>query len=195
MQGVDMFASGGVFLLFMSPSSTSRSSRPHMRRKYSVKSPLARPPCLKNIFTRRPEEREADVSQNTTGHYLSSGGSRPLCQEPSHRLLREHQRHRRLFRRILRQRRLAGSDNTLAGGGHAAPPTSLAPSKGPKPRLAISFIRPPPVSGPDWALCLSRNVLATLCLNSVPLKPMENVLIPPHVCQCAAAVNGGIPEL
>lgn len=76
MQGVDMFASGGVFLLFMSLSSTSCSSRPHMRRKYGVMSPLARPRCLKNIFMRRPEE--ADVSQNTIGHYLSSCGSWPL---------------------------------------------------------------------------------------------------------------------
>lgn len=132
-----------------------------MRTKYSVMSPLAPPRRLKNIFMHRPEERQADVSQNTIGHYLSS----LLAWAAA--------------RRILRQRRLVSFDNTLAGGGHTAPPTSLAPSNSPKPHLAISFICATPVSGSDWALCLTRKVLASLCLNLVPLKFMETLLIPP----------------
>lgn len=54
-------------------------------------------------------------------------------------------------------------------------------SKGPEPLLAIRIICAPPVSGSDWALCLSKKVLASLCLNfnkSVQLKFMENFLIP-----------------
>lgn len=95
----------------------------------------------------------------------------------------------RWFRRIPRQRRL------VSFGGHTAPPTSLAPSEGPKPHLAISFTCLPPVSGSDWALCWTRKVLASLCLNSVPLKRMENVLIPPFCLSVSSSSEWGIPEL
>lgn len=42
-------------------------------------SPLAWPQCLKDAFLRRPEEREADISQNKIGNYLSSAVEAVAC--------------------------------------------------------------------------------------------------------------------
>lgn len=72
------------------------------------------------------------------------------------------------------------------------------PHSSPQPRLAISFYSPP-VSGSDWALCFSRKGLASLCLNcneSVLLKFMENILIPPSCFSLCSrsAVSEGNPE-
>lgn len=83
MQGVDMFASRGVFLLFlflfMSASPTSCCTRYHMRWKHGVMSPLAWRLCLNDVFSHRPEEREADISQNKIGYYLSSAVDSGAC--------------------------------------------------------------------------------------------------------------------
>lgn len=59
--------------------------------------------------------------------------------------------------------------------GGTAPPAPLAPSAQPRASSGPRFLSSPPVSSTDWALCLRRKVLASLCLNcnkSVLLKFM-----------------------
>lgn len=122
-------------------------------------SPLAR---LKDVFSRRPEEREADISQNKIGDgspqwkLLLVGAAARAGVTVCRLNIDTNADHVVPTRqRISRQRRERVFDvhPCLAG--------SSCSTSGP---LALGFYVLLLLSSSDWALCLSRKVLASFCL-------------------------------